>query len=147
MAEKALLGNWLPPFLEAKMEIDARIMDGRVQVYRRSDGHALGTLGKANPRSVVSNGEVVAVLNADGTIERYRAHSRTFLGAARHHGSLALAITADSLYVIHRAGLRRYDPETGRQMSPFLVTAPAKPRRTAIRMIRTLASVRTKKAK
>lgn len=128
------------------MEIDARIVDGRVQVYRRKDGHAFGTLGKANPRSVVSNGDVVAVLNADGAIERYRAHSRTFLGAARHQGALALAITDDSLYVIHRAGLRRYDPETGRQMSPLVVAATAKPRRTAIRMIRALASSRTKKA-
>ncbi len=128
------------------MEIDARIVDGRVQVYRRSDGHALGTLGKANPRSVVSNGEVVAVLNADGAIERYRAHSRTLLGAARHHGVLALAITADSLYVIHRAGLRRYDPETGRQMSPLMVTGTANSRPTAIGMIRALASSRTKKA-
>ncbi len=127
------------------MEIDARIVDGRVQVFRRSDGHVLGTLGKANPLVAVSNGLVVAALYPTGTIERYRARSRAFLGAITNHGAMALAMTADSLYVIHRAGLRRYDPETGRQLSPLVVTGNANSRPTAIRKIRALASARVRK--
>lgn len=129
------------------MDIDARVIDGRVQVYRRSDGHALGTVGKVNPRLAVCNGDVIAVLYASGTIERYRASSRTILGLAHHHGALTLAITADSLFVIHGAGLRRYDPETGRQMSPLMVTGGDNSRTTAIRKIRALAKSKKPTAK
>lgn len=125
------------------MEIDARIVDGHVQVYRRSDGHILGTLGKANPVDVDSNGDVIAVLNTDNTIQRHSARTRAFLGAVNLHGAIALAMTADALYVIYRvgagAGLRRYAPATGRQMSPLTVTSSTDSRLTAIHKIRALA--------
>lgn len=128
------------------MSIDARIVDGHVQVYHRIGGHVLGTLGKANPIKAVSNGDVIAVLYADGTIQRYSAHTRAFLGAISLHGAMALAMTADALYVIHQAGagvgLRRYAPGTGRQISHPLDKATANSRPTAIRKIRKLALTR-----
>ena len=126
------------------MSIDARIIDGHTQVYHRIGGHVLGTVGKARPVDVVSNGDVIAVLNADGTIQRYSARTRAFLGAISLHGAMALAMTADALYVIHQAGagvgLRRYAPGTGRQISRHLDKATATSRPTAIRKIRSLAS-------
>ncbi len=125
------------------MDIDARIVDGHVQVYRRSGGHVLGTLGKANPIKVASNGDVIAVLFADGTIQRYSAHTHVFLGAITLHGAMALEMTDDALYVIHRvgagAGLSCYTPATGRQIRHHLAKATANTRPTAIRKIRALA--------
>jgi hypothetical protein len=136
-------------FWRSKMDIDARIVDGHVQVYRRSGGHVLGTLGKANPIKVASNGGVIAMLYADGTIERYSAHTRVFLGAITLHGAMALEMTVDALYVIHRvgsgAGLRCYAPATGRQISHRLAKATANSRPTAIRKIRELASPRARR--
>lgn len=128
------------------MDIDIRILDGRARVFRRSDGHVLGTVGKANPIKVDSNGDVLVVLYADGTIERYRAHSRVKLGSIRHRGALDVSVVGNSLYVIHSHGFHRYDPETRARLSPLVATGSANRQTTAIRRIRALASAQARKA-
>lgn len=121
------------------MAIDIRIVGKNAQLYRRSNGHVVGHIGKNGAIVAVCNGEVAAVLYADGQVKRYKAATRQFIGSANVDDALTLAITIDCLAIISRTSIRYFDPWTGIPGSrPRLPARPIETA-TAIGKIRKLA--------
>jgi hypothetical protein len=124
------------------MAIDVRIVGKNAQLYRRSNGHVIGHIGTSGAIVAVCNGEVVALLYADGQVKRYNAATRRFIGSANVDDALTLAITIDCLAIIGRTSTRYFDPWTG--ISGSRPRLPARPieTATAIQKLRGLTSER-----
>jgi hypothetical protein len=130
------------------MEIGVYIRGAYAHAYRLSDGHDLHVIGNRGAKTAVSNGAIIAILDADGHVYRYNAKTGHSLGVVGPKDPLTIAITRACLFVFLSNRTRYFDPATGHKKSQagseFATTAEtAKPKRaTAIRKIQKLAKLK-----